>query len=452
MDKPPFCLNAHVSLACEMQQMRLKLNQPNYDLLKELCYEEWEKCKTKVVDLTGNSTFNVGSPKQVQSFFYRELKLKPKTKRGTGKETSDEDALRELRVQYPQHKEVLNAIIEERHIKKRIESYIEFRLDDDGYIPYSANPAGTETNRWSFSKSPRNRGFNAQTPPKTMRIMCDAPPGHIFICPDLPQADARVVAWDAQCLRQIELFNDPTRQFHLENSIGIKGLTKEQVYEPSFKETELYTVGKRRGHAANYRQQAQRLAMDLGCEKKYAQWLLDDYFCKAPEILRWHDIIKERIRKYGGLRTPEPFNRFRTFYTAWAELLLRGKISNSSWNEACAHIPQSVVADIINVGTEKLWKEKGYVRFHLHHHDSYLASVPYTNLGEACMAALEALKVTLMIHNRPLTMVPDMQVGYNYGLMVPWNGESILTYDDWYAKIEKKLDREKLRKGLYGYY
>ena len=110
------------------------------------------------------------------------------------------------------------------------------------------------------------------------------------------------------------------------------------------------------------------------------------------------------------------------------------------------------MADIVNIGMEKLWKEKDYVRFHLHHHDSYLASVPYTNLGEACMAALEALKVTLMIHNRPLTMVPSMSVGYNYGLMVEWKGESILTYDDWYAKIEKKLDREKIRKGLYGYY
>lgn len=436
-----------------MMQMRLKLNLQNYDLLWEICYEERDKSHKAVVAHVGRE-INVASPQQLGGFLYDELKLPRKKNRATGKDTTDEDALRELRVNHPEHRECLNAIIREKHIKKRIESYIEFQPDMDDYIGYSANPAGTETNRWSFSKSPCDFGFNVQTMPKVMRIMCDAPVGCLFFCPDLPQADARIVAWDAECERQIALFNDPTRHFHLENSIGIRGLTKETVYAPGFDETELYTVGKRRGHAANYREQAAKLALDLGCTKFEAKWLLDDYFRKAPEILRWHHTIKERISKYGGLTTPHPFNRHRVFYKAWAELLLCGKLSNESWNEACAHVGSSPVADIINVGMERLWEDLNYVRFHLHHHDSYLASVPIQHLDVACACSLKHLRVRLLIHNRPLEMVPKMDIGRNWGAMVAWiPGESLSSLQARLAAKEQKVtNREHIAKGLYGYY
>lgn len=461
----PFCINSHVSLASEMMGQRLKLNPENYQLLKELCYEEWEKCKAEVTRLAGKE-INTGSSKQVQAFIFGDLGLKPKVKRGTGKLTSDENALRELRVDYPKYKEVLNAFIKERHIKKKIESYIEIELDEDGHMPYSANPAGTETNRWSFGKSPRNRGCNTQTIPKTLRLMFDAPPGYVFICPDLPQADARIVAWDAQCERLIKLFEDPSVHFHLENCIRLAsapgspfaGITREIAYGKddhgvAWKDRDpRYVTGKALGHAANYRMAAKRLAMELGIAKGEAQQLLDIYLHQLyPEIERWQFGIKDRIRRYGGLTTPLPFQRHRVFYQAWGELMLQGKISVGSWNEACAYIPQSAVADIVNVGMEKLWLEEPDVRFHKHDHDSYLASIPSDNLS-LCQRALGALRVTLMLHDRPLTMVPEMSIGLNYGQMVEWKGEETLR--ELMPRLEQKMviDREKIRQDLYGYW
>lgn len=429
-------------------------------MLKELLYEEWEKCKAKVSQLAGKE-INVGSPKQVQSLLYNDLGLRAKLKRGSNSSTSDENALRELRVQYPQHKELLNALIQERHIKKKIESYIEFECDEDGYIPYSANPAGTETNRWSFSKSPRGRGLNVQTLPKVMRLLCDAPQGRVFICPDLPQADARIVAWDAQCERLIKLFLDPSIHFHLENCLRLAqapgspfaGLTREIVYGATFKsEDPRYVTGKAMGHAANYRMAAKRLAMELGIAPKDAQRLLDIYLHQLyPEIERWQLGLKDRIKRGGSLVSPAPFKRQRVFYQAWGELMLQGKISTTSWNEACAWIPQSAVADIVNVGMEKLWLSEPEVRFHKHDHDSYLASCPSSMVGRICTTALDALRVTLTLHDRPLTMVPEMQVGTNYGQLVEWKGEETLR--DLQPRLDAKmLDWEKVRKDLYGYY
>lgn len=447
---PGITINNHVSIASEMMGMRLKLNKDNYDLLKTLCYEEWQKCKADVEALAGKS-LNVGSPVAVATLLYKDLQLKPKFKRGKQTVTTDENALRELRVQYPQHKVLLNALIKERHIKKKIESYIEIQFDEDQFLPYAANPAGTETNRWSFSKSPRNLGLNAQTLPKIMRIMGDAPEDRVFISPDLPQADARIVAWDAQCLSLIKLFLDPKVHFHLENCIRLMKLPKDVVYAPGWKDDDpRYVTCKAMGHAANYRMAARRLAMELGIDAKEAQRLLNVYLQQLyPEIERWHYTIKERINKTGGLTTP--FGRHRVFYEAWAQLMLTGKIQNEAWNAACAHIPQSAVADIVNVGMEQAWKEKPNIRFHLHGHDSYLASVPVTELEECVLASLNALSVTLYIHDRPLTMVPEMQIGWNYGLMVPWKGKAI-TRDDWWEQVKGKLNAEKIRKDLYGYF
>jgi DNA polymerase I-like protein with 3'-5' exonuclease and polymerase domains len=454
----PFAINDHVSIATEMMQTRLRLNSVNYDVLKQLCYEEREKCQRKVRDLVGHD-INVGSPKQVCAFLYDELKLKIKKNKKTGGQTSDENALRELRVQYPQHKAVLNAFIEERKISKKIESYIEIAFDEDGCIPYSANPAGTETNRWSFSKSPRDRGLNAQTLPKVMRIMADAHPGRVFICPDLPQADARIVAWDAKCERLIELFLNPNIHFHLENCVRLFGITREEAYGKdaegfAWKDRDpRYVLGKAMGHAANYRMAAKRLAMELGIALGEAARLLNFYLHNLyPEISRWHQTRKELIQRVGYLETPYPFNRRRTFYGAWGELMLHGKLAETTWNEACAHVPQSVVADIVNVGMDKLRKALPYVWFHKHDHDSYLASTPNAKLGETCRKALEYLKVELRIHKRPLVMVPEMQVGENYGLLVEWKGEEVFDREAWWAKVNKKLDPEKLRKDLYGYY
>ena len=132
--------------------------------------------------------------------------------------------------------------------------------------------------------------------------------------------------------------------------------------------------------------------------------------------------------------------------------MLYGKMSETSWNETCAHIPQSSVADIINVGMEKLWLNEPEVRFHKHDHDSYLASVPSSSLGRVCSRAMDFLKVELRIHGRPLTMVPEMSWGFNYGLLQEWKGEEVASYDQWWKRNQKKLDREKIRKDLYGYF
>ncbi len=313
-------------------------------------------------------------------------------------------------------------------------------------IPSSWNPAGTESNRWAASKSPKGRGLNSQTVPKVMRIMVDSPPGRMFLQPDLPQADARVVAWDARCVSMIELFLDDARHIHLENCEKLfkRKITKEDLE---------YTQGKAMIHAANYRMMAKRLAMELGIKVAEAKRLLSDYFIIYPEIPVWHATQKNKVKANGYLETPFPFRK-RTFYKAIAELMLTGKISNDSHNEICAWVPSSTVADLITKGLRKVWDLLPDVRLHHHGHDSFLLSFVPSKLKEVAEVVIESLKIPLVIHGRELLMVPEVEVGYSWGLMFPWQGEGEVTREMWMEKVRKsgKMDREKIRKELYGYY
>ena|SRR3990167_2726426 len=321
------------------------------------------------------------------------------------------------------------------------------------YLPFSCNPFGTVSNRWTFSKSPKNRGTNASTLPKVIRLMIDAPPGRIFISPDLPQADARIVAWDAQCLSMIQALSDPKRHIHLENCNRLFGhnLIPGTPEAKEYQGGDEYKQGKAMLHAANYRMAPKRLAVEIGLDVRHAKMLLQKYFLLYPEIPSWHARILSKLRDKGFLETPPPFSRKRLFYTAMAELLNTGEISTDSWNSACSWIPQSTVADIINWGLRRLKDEYGdAVWLHKHDHDSYLVSILESDQRKVIPRAMDQLKIELSLHGRLLTMVPEMSVGFNYGLMVPWMGTQ-LSKGEWWNQVHGKMDEKKLRKELYGY-
>ena len=321
------------------------------------------------------------------------------------------------------------------------------------FLPFSAHPEATVSNRWAFSKSPKGRGTNASTLPKVIRCMIEAPPGRMFVSPDLPQAEARIVAWDAQCLSMIKALSDPMRHIHIENCNRLfnHSLVAGTAETKEYQKGDEYRQGKAMLHAANYRMSAKRLAVELGMELGPAKRLLERYFHLYPEIPLWHETIKNRIREKGFLETPSPFKRKRLFYTAMAELLNTGSISTEVWNSACSWIPQSAVADIINWGLRRLKDEFGdTVWVHKHDHDSYLVSVREEDQHQIIPRALDILQITLSLHDRSLRMVPEMSVGCNYGLMVDWIGEP-LSRDQWWEQVKCRMDEEKLRKDLYGY-
>jgi len=310
----------------------------------------------------------------------------------------------------------------------------------------SWNVHGTETGRWSSGKNRSGGGLNAQTVPKVVRWAFVPPEGHVFIQPDLSQAEARVVAYLAGCQPLIDLFNDSTKSIHMENAMAILG------YYPK-KDSNDYVLAKKCVHAANYKISERFLSTIASIPVSKAGALLKAYFLKYPEIPMWHDWTMKMIGEVGELKTP--FGRKRLFAKARAELLILGKVSNDSWKDAIAYVPQATVPDVTNHGMVNLWKSPvgASLRFHQQGHDSFLCSAPAELLGEVARTLKECLTVPFEItditgYSRTLTIPVDLAWGFSWGATKGWKGEERADHAEWETWLVEKKVIEDLKGNL----
>lgn len=114
-------------LALEMQERRLPVNDANRLVLDRILQSELGLVHQALTDAVGHE-INTESPQQVQNLLYKALQLPARKKRGTGKATADENALRELGTMY--QNPILDLIIKERHLAKRKSTFVDCELED----------------------------------------------------------------------------------------------------------------------------------------------------------------------------------------------------------------------------------------------------------------------------------------------------------------------------------
>jgi DNA polymerase I-like protein with 3'-5' exonuclease and polymerase domains len=429
--------NKELWAALEMQRTRLEHDQTSHEKLKEIVTTQADTTRA-FLTLVAGKDLNVNSPKQVKEYLYGTKGLRPVASKG--KLSCDENALRVLRVNYPGCQE-LELIIKERHLRKKLSSYLNVELDPDGYLGCSWNVAGTETGRWSSGKSPRRRGLNLQTVPKVLRNAYRAPKGRVFIQPDLSQAEARVVAYLARCQGLVDLFGDPTRSVHMENALAIFGHAVK-------KDSKEYVLAKQCLHAANYKMGPDRFSIEASITKLRAKQILEAYYSQYPEIPAWHTRTKEAILQVGKLITP--LGRERVFYNARAELHLTGQLSGESWRNAIAYVPQATVPDVLNKGMLKTWEELDYVWLHHQGHDSCLVSCPIDKLGVVAERLRDNLKMPIPIGSAVLTIPVEIAWGFNWHPMLAWKGETQGDELAYRRFAEKEMQPENITDELIG--
>jgi DNA polymerase-1 len=172
--------------------------------------------------------------------------------------------------------------------------------------------------------------------PNVKRIFLPDP--GFFICDsDLAQADAQVVAWDADDKPLMEFFeaakDDPELDLHGSNAADIFG-------GPPTKDNPFRKKAKAGVHAVNYDVRARTLATTLGCTQTEAQAFIDSWFDKHPAIYDWQQRIKFDLETKRVIT-----NRFGN------RKVFNGRVDRAL-PEALAWIPQSTVALVIN----RAWK------------------------------------------------------------------------------------------------
>lgn len=109
---------------------------------------------------------NVGSPKQMQDYFYGDLKLPVQIDRKTRRPTLNAKALATLAEKEPLLRPLIELIDKKRSIGVFLSTFCLMPLDSDGRMRCSFNVCGTETMRFSSSENAFGSGGNLQNIPK----------------------------------------------------------------------------------------------------------------------------------------------------------------------------------------------------------------------------------------------------------------------------------------------
>jgi len=160
----------HVRLVPPLMLMSdhgIKMDETGLQVMSKDAEAELEKLQKQLNEIAGEE-LNIGSPKQIQTYFYVKKGLKAYVSRKTGSVTADEEALTRIAIKGFKEAEI---ILKMREIAKANSTYYKIKLVG-GRLKCSYNPVGAaNTGRLSSGKTIFGDGGNMQNQPRNMKNM-----------------------------------------------------------------------------------------------------------------------------------------------------------------------------------------------------------------------------------------------------------------------------------------
>ena len=303
--------------------------------------------------------FNPASPEQVKIVLYDLLKLPKRTK--DGKLTTDEEALKSLLADAsPEAREFIVALLRLGKLDTMRSIAVRIAPGPDGRIRTTYNPAGTETGRFSSSETFLIESTNLQNLPKREAVSADldvkscieADPGCVLIEADLSGAEAWVTAALSEDHALLTRLRAGTKLHRWRAS--------ELFHKPETEITEEeYSGAKTAGHALNYGMEWATFMKDVNKVADRTGFAINAAQAKAiraayhqlhPGLAPWYDRVLVKLATKGVMQTC--FGRRRTFYGR-----NRGEKLGDAHREAIAYEPQSTIADLLNRGMLRWWRQ-----------------------------------------------------------------------------------------------
>lgn len=417
--------------------------------LSAIMHSQWDHWQAQLNKVAGFH-LNVQSPKQMKAWLYGDLALPKRTK--NKRLTVDEDALRSLMAMAedklktgPQSQQTkwlralvgIKLVLQIRAVRKALSSYIDIEPDADGRMRTLIRVGGTETFRFSHSKTLWDTGCNLATIPRKLREMFIPDDGYEIAEFDLNRGESWVYTFlslDPELMRIHTTGGD----FHSETAAAVqtafgdasKRLSVEEISALAKKGDQygykLRYLGKRVNHASAYRMGPFRGAEVVNSEAddtgitvtpsqmKEAQKLWrEKYF----GIKGWWDGIDRDLEEKRTLITP--YGRRRIFY---------GWMSDHLKKEATAYVPQSTSVDYLNRGMLRVFNDlvlKGAYGLELLHqnHDSILVQYPAKYRDEVIPEIITRLEAEpVIINGHEVTIPVEGSYGNNWRDLTEWKG------------------------------
>lgn len=194
-----------------------------------------------------------------------------------------------------------------------------------------------------------------------IRSMFVPDPGYEFFDIDLDSADLRIVVWESDCTEMKAMFA-AGRKPYVE-------VAKEYYRDPTItKHHSSYPAFKSLCHGTNYLGKAAGVAPRVGLLVHEVDRIQKWYFGKFPQIKAWQDDIIKRITTDRYIRN------------VWGyRLNFFDRISEQSFREGVAWIPQSSVGILINHAYVNIDRNLPDVQVLLQVHDSLAGQYPYAD-------------------------------------------------------------------------
>lgn len=412
----------------EMMMRGLKVNQTRrHAVIREfeaklaILEEQFQRLMIDGIGLS--SPVNWRSPKQLNNLLYEVMNLPVQRKRnsnGIFAPASGREQLEKLS-QYFIAEPVVSHLLALRDLGKSL-GFLRTGIDPDGRMRTNINIAGTNTGRWASSESDYGTGTNLQNVTSSLRSVFVADPGMKLCNMDLEQADSRnlgALCWEifleelgpeiaGKYLDACEAGDLHTQVCKMSNPQLKWGgeMTDRQIADMVFYRGKTYRdASKVLGHGSNFLGKPATMAKHTKFPKVEVEIFQHNYFNAFPVIPKYHAYVLEQLKTVAYLTTLHGRRRF-FFGRSDDEATLR---------EAVAYSPQSMTADAINKGIQKVWRGQR-VELLIQVHDSILFQYPEELEDEIVPWALETLKAPLTLKGGREFVVPtEAMTGWNWG-------------------------------------
>ena len=254
-----------------------------------------DACSERAWDLAGHS-FNLDSPKQLQTILYDELQLPVLSKTPKGQPSCNEDTLQALISHHP----LPDVILQYRSLAKLRNTYTdklpEMIHPQTQRVHTSYHQAGAVTGRLS-SSDPNLQNIPIRTEDgRRIRQAFIAPPGWRLLACDYSQIELRIMA---------HLSGDPALRHAFLTGNDVHRATAADVFNRS--PESVSTQERRAAKAINfgliYGMSAFGLARQLGISRNEAQGYIAAYFDRYPKVRDYMEQTRAHAEQYGYVET-----------------------------------------------------------------------------------------------------------------------------------------------------
>jgi DNA polymerase I len=284
-----------IEVLAAMERIGLRLDTERLAKIGSGMEEQIDTLEREIYDLCGRE-FTIGSPQQLGTILFEELKLTKKRRGKTGFST-DARVLAQIRDEHP----VIDKIERWRELTKLKSTYLDSlpELVDpaDGRIHTTFNQVTAATGRLS-STNPNLQNIPIRSEVgRPIRSCFVAEPGNRLLSADYNQVELRVLAHVAgeDVLREIFASGEDV---HAATAAGIVGAADPNAITPSER-----SKAKMVNYGIAYGLSAYGLADRLQIEREEAAEYIDRYFERFPAVRGFIDETIERAEKEGHVRT-----------------------------------------------------------------------------------------------------------------------------------------------------